>query len=114
MTTDFIAVPPRERDVKMFHLCLRCENGKPESLNNEQFCERFIDALLMVLNVRAVGRVVLKGVSLAVVFDVGGIQFHSWPGEGVFFLDIISAKDFPYDVVAELVENWFGATARSV
>ena len=106
--------PLGERGVKMFHLCLRCENGKAESLNNEQFCERFIDALLMVLDVRAVGRVVLKGVSLAVVFDVGGIQFHSWPGEGTFFLDIISAKDFPYNVVVELVENWFGATVRSV
>jgi len=109
------------KEVEMFYrLCLDCRDGKEGALSDRELCERFMDALVKVLDVKEVGRVVCEvggpawnglppGVSIASLFVESGSQLHTWPEDGKFYLDVTSCKRFSSGPVVALVENWFGA-----
>ena len=104
----------------LYRLPLNCFTKRSNLLSSLNYCNRFMDYLVDILDVTEIGRIAHliggaswngkePGVSITSMYIESGSQLHTWPEKNEFYLDITSCKEFSNAVVITAVENFFDA-----
>jgi S-adenosylmethionine decarboxylase len=93
-----------------------------EAVRDENRVKKFFDELIVALNMKSLGPLIVgianepdnKGVSGVQMITTSHIAFHSDEIGNAFYLDVLSCKDFDEAVVLRLVNKTFAPAQVSV